>query len=79
MVSLTKAAQTQAFPNAEAWMGWPLRYWSYLLLQIVNLRTQPLHGPVQLRDLHLSSTEVIPALASRPLQLLILGGRRDFG
>lgn len=57
-------------------MGWLLRYQSYLLLQVIDLRTQPLHGPVQLRDLHLGSTEVIPTLASRPLQLLILGGKK---
>lgn len=59
-------------------MGWPLRVQSYLLLQAVNLRAQPLNGPVELRDLHLSGTEVIPMLASRPLQLLILGERRGF-
>lgn len=67
IVFLTKTAQIQTFPDAEARMGWPLRCQSYLLLQVVNLRTQPLHGPVQLRDLHLSSTEVVPTLASRPL------------
>lgn len=45
----------------------------YLLFQVINLRAQPLHHSVQLRDLHLGGAEVVPVLTSRPLQLLVLG------
>lgn len=39
----------------------------YLLFQVINLRAQPLHHSVQLRDLHLGGAEVVPVLTSRPL------------
>lgn len=71
----------QVCPEAGAWMGWPLGAQPYLLLQVVNLRAQPLYHPVQLRDLHLGGAEVVPVPAGRPLQLLVLGageaGGRD--
>lgn len=51
----------------------------YLLLQVINLRAQPLHHPVQLRDLHPGGAKVIPMLAGRALQLLVLGGSRSRG
>lgn len=54
--------------------GMTLGVQCYLLLQVVDLRAQPLHHAVQLRDLHLGGAEVVPVLTGGPLQLLVLGG-----
>ena len=44
----------------------------YLLLDVVNLRSQPLDHTVDLRDLLLRVAQVIPVSARRHLQLLVL-------
>lgn len=53
--------------------------WSplYLLLDVVNLRSQPLDHAVDLRDLLLGVAQVIPVSARRHPQLLVLEGRRE--
>ena len=51
--------------------------WSplYLLLDVVNLRSQPLDHAVDLRDLLLGVAQVIPVSARRHPQLLVLWTR----
>lgn len=44
----------------------------YLLLDVVNLRSQPLDHAVDLRDLLLGVAQVIPVSARRHPQLLVL-------
>lgn len=71
--------QAQVCQRAGAWMSCLLRAQPYLLLHVIDLRAQPLHHAVQLRDLHLSGAEVIAMAASRPLELLILGAGESRG